>query len=156
MLDGIGPVSRGIQSPLTPPPPPLGASPFCSWSLADGQDKTWPRLFPLAVAAALLYPVGIFAMFLLILLRVRKSLDTRAAKALAGNLYMRYKPGAYFWEVVITARKVCTSCCVLVPCACRLCPPSPGGYAAPTLSDSLLSVVSPQHTSVFELCPLAC
>jgi len=77
-----------------------------NWSLADDQDKTWPRLFPLAVAAALIYPVGILVLFSLILMRVRKSLDTRAAKSLAGNLYIRYKPSAYFWEVIITLRKL--------------------------------------------------
>lgn len=78
----------------------------CSWDLPPGQDATWPTLFPLAVFALLLYPVGIVALFGGLLYRIRKSLDSKVAKSWIGILYVRFKPQYFYWELNIFARKV--------------------------------------------------
>ena len=101
-FDCVGNTALGSGRYLNPEP-----TLECSFDLEDGQPDTWPKLFPLAVFALLLYPVGIIVLFAGLLYRSRKSLDSKATKGILGILYIRYKPQYFYWELSILARKVC-------------------------------------------------
>ena len=90
----------------------------------------------LGVGQLVVYVIGLPLVVLLFLRRNRESLGTHVAQARYGLFYGGYKTDRFFWETVITSRKVsvvmlsvfgpelgkCYLCrCCRCRCCCRCC-----------------------------------
>eukprot|EP01047_Picozoa_sp_COSAG01_P076750 COSAG01_NODE_13584_length_1564_cov_1.036860_2_plen_151_part_00 len=88
----------------------------------------------------LVWPVGVPAVLLLTMLRVRELIEAQDRETLDRFAFAigDYKPEYWYWEVVELARKlvlsgldtndrvvVCVHCCCCVPCACAGLQPLP-------------------------------
>jgi hypothetical protein len=70
------------------------------------QGRHQTMMILLGVGQLIVYVIGLPLIVLLFLRRNRESLDTHVSQARYGLFYGSYKPDRFFWETIITSRKV--------------------------------------------------
>jgi hypothetical protein len=76
------------------------------WKKNVNQGRHQTMMLVLGVGQLIVYVVGLPLVVLLFLHRNRESLDTHVSHARYGLFYGSYKTNRFFWETVITGRKV--------------------------------------------------
>ncbi|KAK3283029.1 hypothetical protein CYMTET_9258 [Cymbomonas tetramitiformis] len=84
----------------------LQADPSIECFVFDNPNYVWTYYFPWAVLATLAYPVGILALFMIILFKIRNDLQHSASQNSIGFLYIRFKPEWFWFEILLMLRNV--------------------------------------------------
>jgi hypothetical protein len=84
------------------------------WVACSLKDETFRIVGPLSAVSLLVYGLGVPGFCLLLLLRRRTRLAAESTQVMLGFVYNCYRPEMFFWELVVTMKRVLLACALAV------------------------------------------